>query len=380
MVKLEQQLVDEIEQAVQNGLVSKRKHSECPYYILNYTPAAQYGWKWTRATINCRGLIVDENWNVVARPFKKFFTIEQWKELRNSVHHLYGVKYKNMFDGPYNVQPKVDGSLGILYCCPDGKYQIATRGSFESEQAIRATDILDRVYNFNQWVNQCENPVLNNDYTYLFEIIYPENRIVVNYGDCEQLILLAVIDNETGKEIIIDSGGPNQTNIFNLFPIVERFMFNDWRNLRELNVPDEEGYVVHFLDKDIRVKIKFDNYLRLHKLVAQMTPKNILEQIIALGVNHVKENIKDLPDELYNEAETILYRFLAHYQDFRQRANILYDVAKNMLRKEFAINFKEHDCQRIVFSMLDNKPEWALEQQTWLMVEKLFKDGKIVIQ
>ena len=35
--------------------------------------------------------------------------------------------------------------------------------------------------------------------TYLFEIIYPENRIVVDYGDYKGLVLIDVIDNETGK-------------------------------------------------------------------------------------------------------------------------------------------------------------------------------------
>ena len=107
MAKVE--LQQEIEEAISEGLISKRKHPELPIYILNYTPAAQYGWKWTRATVNCRGLIVDDSWNIIARPFKKFFTVEQWKELRNSVHHLYGVKYKEIFDGPYNVLAKADG-------------------------------------------------------------------------------------------------------------------------------------------------------------------------------------------------------------------------------------------------------------------------------
>lgn len=100
----------------------------------------------------CRGLIVDaENW-IVQRPFEKFFSIEQLE--------------------PFDVYDKLDGSLGILYWVGD-EPAIATRGSFISDQAKRGTEFLRARKDLN----------LDRRYTYLFEIIYPENRVVVNYGD-----------------------------------------------------------------------------------------------------------------------------------------------------------------------------------------------------
>ena len=79
-----------IKQMIEEDYVSKRKHPECDLYILNYTPKCQINWKWNEATMTCRGLIVDAYWNVVARPFKKFFTYEQWKDLYTRFHSAAG--------------------------------------------------------------------------------------------------------------------------------------------------------------------------------------------------------------------------------------------------------------------------------------------------
>jgi RNA ligase len=289
-----------------------------------------------------------------------------------------------MFSGPYSVQAKVDGSLGILYWNSNvNGYCLATMGSFESEQAIRGTDILDRVYNFNEYVLNYTS-MMNEDYTYLFEIIYPENRIVVDYGDCEQLVLLAVVDNKTGKEITINRYQADETNLYNIFPIVQQLdflkaIYQDLHDLQSLDWKNQEGFVIHFLDNDIRVKIKFDNYLEMQKMMINLTPKVILEQLTVLGIQHVKDSIKELPENLRGDAEDICFSFLLHYRNLRVRAKALYDLAKTMNRKDFAIQFAKHSCQRIVFSMLDNKDEWFVDQQIWQIIEKWYKEGRIIM-
>jgi len=113
-------------------------------------------------TISCRGLIVDtETGEVIIRPFQKFFNYE---EVPNEVpwetsEYIY-------------VQEKMDGSLGILFRYKDD-WILATRGSFTSTQAVRGMEILKSKYDLNKF----EHTV-----AYLVEIIYPENRIVVDYG------------------------------------------------------------------------------------------------------------------------------------------------------------------------------------------------------
>ena len=65
---------------------------------------------------------------------------------------------------------------------------MATRWSFTSEQAIRGMEILKRNY-------PVFDKVWMKEYAYLVEIIYPENRIVVDYGK-EKITLLSVVLNE----------------------------------------------------------------------------------------------------------------------------------------------------------------------------------------
>jgi len=99
------------------------------------------------------------------------------------------------------VVDKMDGSLGILYPMPDGSLAVATRGSFTSDQAIWATNWIQAYVGPNAWA---PDP----DYTYLFEIIYPENRIVVDYGTREDITFLMKIHNETGKAVHADHSLP----------------------------------------------------------------------------------------------------------------------------------------------------------------------------
>ena len=85
----------------------------------------------------------------------------------------------------------MDGSLGILVPTPGG-YEIATRGSFSSDQARHATKV---------WRERYAGTEVRPGVTYLFEIVYPGNRIVVDYGDLDDLVLLGGVEIRTGRPV-----------------------------------------------------------------------------------------------------------------------------------------------------------------------------------
>ena len=119
-----------------------------------------------------------------------------------------------------------------------------------SEQSGRGTQMLHSRY-AHTFAN------LHRDRTYLFEIIYPQNKIVVNYGDREDLILLAVIDNLAGQDYPLDD------YIGLGFPVVKRFtglsaldkLKSDADNPANDN---SEGYVVRFRS-GLRIKSSLPN-------------------------------------------------------------------------------------------------------------------------
>ena len=108
-----------------------------------------------------------------------------------------------------HVTDKADGSLGIIYASPDGSgYAIATRGSFASDQARHATELLRTRY--GAFVPPAGKTVL-------VEIIYPANRIVVDYAGLDDLVLLGAVDIATGR-----TSGPEAVPTWP-GPVVARF-------------------------------------------------------------------------------------------------------------------------------------------------------------
>jgi len=358
-----------LEKEIQDGYISKRKHPTLPYFILNYITKTQIEWRWNIYTINCRGLIVDDQWNIIARPFKKFFTLDQWATLRNYVHNLYGVKYKEMFDGPYQITRKMDGSLNILFYNPQtNKYEMASRGAFESDQAIRGTKILQDKY-----------PNLKVDhkrYTFLFEVIYPENKIVVDYHNMEDLILLAVIDNKTGKEISLYGGESvdfwNSQNIplnLQLANYYNKYVFNDWHHLDKLNLKNEKGFVVRFLDNDIRVKIKFEEYKSLAKILKSLDEFTVLDW--------VKNNYDfgQVLNKLSQEQQDWCLKLIKQYQDdykgIEEECRKIINFDGKLSRKLFAQRYASIYFSSVLFCMLDKKD---YDSAIWKLIERRIKN------
>lgn len=140
-----------LNQYIKNDLIIVNKHPKYNLWILNYTPNTQFNKFWDLYTISCRGLIIDDNGNILARPFKKFFNYEEY-----SIDEI-------PTDQNFEVFEKMDGSLIILfYYSQQKEWIIASRGSFISDQAKEAKKIINKE-NFKY---------LDKDNTYLFEIIY----------------------------------------------------------------------------------------------------------------------------------------------------------------------------------------------------------------
>src|SRR3990167_2407750 len=174
---------EQIKPYIEKGLISEQSHPlNENVKIFNYTQRCQFSREWDDITKQCRGLIIDvKSGKILARPFPKFFNYEE---------HI-----QNAWPIPSElpiITEKYDGSLGILYWLPgDARPWIATRGSFMSEQAQWATE----------WFRKnVAHQGIPRSYTHLFEIIYPQNRIVVSY-DFEGLILLSIRVTESGGEV-----------------------------------------------------------------------------------------------------------------------------------------------------------------------------------
>ena len=307
------------------GLLYINQHAELPLLIHNYTPRVQYERLWMPETLMSRGLITDLQGRIIARPFGKFFNLDE---------HL--AHYGPMPNETFDVFEKMDGSLGILYFV-EGKPHIATRGSFSSEQALRANQILQDKY---------AHVKFDSAQTYLLEIIYPENRIVVNYGDQEDLILLGAITTASGREVSLE-----QLQIG--MPLVKRYDgVKDLDTLRKIQADNREGFVIRF-HSGLRVKLKFDEYVRLHKVISGISARVIWENL--KEGKDIDVQLEDVPDEFYQWVKEVQNGLKMQFAAIEEEAKAVYREFPS--RKEAAVYFLGTGVNsKVLFCMLDNKP------------------------
>lgn len=325
---------EELERDVVDGWLRRAHHPQAELSIYNYTERCQYEKAWTPLRMACRGLIVDGNGDVVSRPFGKFFNHGDpvCPPLPAHQHHV--------------VTDKIDGSLGILYYLGGNPY-IASRGSFVSEQAKIGTALLQEYYVEHRRAE-----------TLLFEIVYPENRIVVDYGECEELVLLAAISTETGLDAAALPGYDG--------PFVGKRGMLPIEDLQALAEPNSEGFVVSWPESGVRVKIKFDEYVRLHRVVSGINARRVWESLRA--GDDLDALIEGVPDEVYEWVKRTKNEILYDYSVELNRASLVFSQRpEGADRRTLAEYFKDTGVHpAVLFKMLDDKP---VEEMIWKAVE-----------
>lgn len=263
-------MIDQLREQVKLGYV--REVTNGRLVLFNYTDKCTYDRHWNEWTLMARGIIFDEaTGNVVARPFKKFFNLGEP-----------GTFITDLPNEPYEVLEKLDGSLGIVYHYED-QWHVATRGSFSSEQAVKAQEMLKKY----------RTETLSPGWTYMVEIIYPDNKIVVNYGSEEKLTLIGAIEPE-GYDLpwtlLATTAAFAGMDVAKWYDYTIEQMIA----LQQTLSKDQEGFVVHY-HSGLRVKIKGAEYLKIHKMIANMSPLSFWESMENGKVN--PDYLAQLPEE-----------------------------------------------------------------------------------
>ena len=207
-----------------------------PLIQFNYTPKAEREGRWNYFERISRGLIMNaQSGAVVARPFDKFFGWSPGAPLPQ--------------DRLVSVTEKLDGSLGILYR-HQGSYKIATRGSFDSPQASWAT----------QRLAQHKLEGLDPQLTLMFELIYPQNRVLVDYGDREALVLIGGRDMESGQRLSLEARRSLAQK--HGFEMPQVYDFDQLEDLLATQTTDlREGWVAELEGGEL-IKVKTAAYLK----------------------------------------------------------------------------------------------------------------------
>ena len=222
--------------------------------VYTYTDACVFSRSWTDMTLNSRGHIFDRRTGeMVACSFSKFFNLGERPETCESALP---------WDGGFTAFEKVDGWLGNLYRHA-GRFAVATRGSFRSSGAEWATQFLQEKYDLTG---------LPDEVTLVFELVSPLTKIIVDYGEREDLVLLAAFNRRTGDEFPWSQVAAWARRYGFSLPKVLRGTARRFHQLlAEADGRQTEGFVIRFAT-GLRVKMKAEDYIRRAAVISNLTP------------------------------------------------------------------------------------------------------------
>ena len=271
------ELVARLNAASEQRLVYERFDPE-GLVLYVYSSHCVFEAAWEPVTLAARGLILDlDASRIVATPFPKFFNA--------------GERDGPIPDLPFETTEKLDGSLIIIFH-HRGRWRTATKGAFDSAQAVWAQARLDSL----------DLSPMRPGVTYLAEATYPENKIVVHYAEPALRMLAAY--GETGIELPWDDVVSTGTVLG--LSTAKRHHFGSVSELLAVakTLPrSEEGFVLRFAN-GLRLKVKGDEYKRIHALISGLTPLAMWE---AMASRTDMQTIRrDLPEEFWGDFDSIV--------------------------------------------------------------------------
>jgi T4 RnlA family RNA ligase len=256
-----------------------------------------------------RGVILDKDkdWEVVARPFDRFFNVGEacaapveWRTSR--------------------VQEKVDGSLCIVYYY-DNQWHVATKGTPDASGNVNGFSFTFAELFWNiakkQGVKDYFEELANKEFTYLFELTSIFNKVVVRYPE-PQLTLIGIRATAYGDEV--NSGEFKVHPARKYLNPVKEYSFSSQEEMVEfaknINGTQGEGFVV--VDADFnRIKVKSDNYIALSHMKDGFGPRRAMEIVRKAEGDEVQVYIDAFPEfkSLFDETRSKYSELLNHLKD-----------------------------------------------------------------
>lgn len=336
------------------GEVTSRMDAEGNLIIFDYLSTAGHKSPWNWFELHSRGVIFDlHTGELIARPFDKFFNLLEGGRRPHYEAHI------------THTTTKHDGSMGSIFYDPYlKKLRVATRGSFESPQAIWATNYLDTRVDGVTYRDIVKS-ITEYNLTPIVEIIYPENRVAVDYKGREDLILLAIRNYKTGNYLPFFPDVYEWAYKHN-FDLTEFHNFNDLTAILEQtgNITNMEGWVVYFSDGNL-FKIKGDEYLYLHKLIAGISFKNVLN---AIRHNYLGKYMLEIPEEFRQDVQAYVDSIEVRKSEIEQEVQSLHETVLATVdyslpkpRKQYALEAQRtmkrglQKYKGILFNLFDDK-------------------------
>jgi len=257
-----------------------------------------YNTGWHNLAKLCRGKIIEDGtYDIVSYPFDKFFNLGEVEESNELTVAELIKNTSNLY-----VTDKKDGST-IIVSKYKGKAIVTTNGSFDNIQISLAKELFKKKY--NEFYDN-----IPEGFTFVFELIHPENKIILDYGNDEKLYLLAIRNLKTLKLLPFE----NVSELAKQYKLdlVDSESFTSLDNMMKLACDmqdaNKEGWVVRLVGKDFdfMFKLKLQEYFLLHRSMSSVSLKKVytliqtdeIDTFLNLIDDEVKEDVLGMIEEI----------------------------------------------------------------------------------
>lgn len=325
------EFLEKLSEEVQNGYVIVHENPDKKIFNYTYSRLTEQENHWNEITLRTRGLILDSNGRIIFNCPRKFFNFQQ--------NNFANDTYERLKDN-FKIYEKLDGSA--IWVVNDSEYGfvVSSKSSFTSEHATWAKEIIEQKF-------KEKDLIFKEGICYCFELIHPENRIVVDYGE-EKTLKLWGLKTQGGETIKL---GDNRIDI-SYFETPKLLGTNNDKTVIDnyINQKNVEGVVLEGIGDD-RIKIKSQTYLELHRIKTECTPNRILE----LLMSGKRVSDYDFPDEFLKEVQLYEDIYLEKYQQLYNQIKSTEKILHNKTDKEIGLAKINSFLKSGIFNLRRNK-------------------------
>lgn len=285
----------------------------------------------------CRGIVFNSTGDCIARPFHKFFNIGENEQTQ--LHHIQ--------DREFEILEKRDGSL-LIPVMVGSAIAWKTKKSFYSEVAVEA------VKNVPYEVERLSHVAIANGYTPIFEYTSPFNRIVLDYGNEPQFVLLAMRNIKTGEYLDYD----NMETYAKAFKVGLITNYNTTLQgcLNQASILENfEGWCLRDPVTGFYCKLKCGWYLRNHRAQTELRERDVADMVIDETIDDIKSAlaldgfditpIEEIERKVSNELAETAYSVF----------NIVNSIEDKTNFKQIAQDCKDHKLFGLIMSVVRGK-------------------------
>lgn len=268
-----------------------------------------------------RGLIFDsKTGDIIRRPYPKFFNVGEKHETSISVLDV---------SQEHKILDKLDGSMICPYVVGDKEIWGTKMGFTDFSHDV--ADFVGRNVKYRDFSLDC----INNGYTPIYEWMSPRNRVVIDYGPKERLVLTAVRNMRTG-EFWSDSKMRCLSPVEVVGNVPGETLTQDFIN-KVRGVEGLEGFVIRF-NSGHMIKIKADHYCQLHRVKSDIQyERGVVELILNEKIDDLKPLLPENDLERLEEYETALNSGIS--DSVNKILQLAYKLESDQIsRKDFALN------------------------------------------